>query len=112
MTGFRVGYACAPPPIIGAMTKIHQYAIMCAFNTSREAAIEALENCDRDVALMRNDYEQRRDFVVNRLNEIGLPCHVPQGTFYVFPRISHTGLTGREFSPAASEKQTGRGCTW
>jgi aminotransferase len=63
MTGFRVGYACAPPPIIGAMTKIHQYAIMCVSNTSQEAAIEALENCDRDVALMRNDYEQRRDFV-------------------------------------------------
>lgn len=98
MTGFRVGYACAPVPIIEAMMKIHQYAIMCASNMSQEAAIEALENCDKEVASMRSDYERRRNFVVSRLNEIGLPCHAPKGTFYVFPRISQTGLTSREFS--------------
>jgi aminotransferase len=98
MTGFRVGYACAPAPIIEAMMKIHQYAIMCASNMSQEAAIEALENCQKEVETMRNDYERRRNFVVNRFNEIGLPCHVPKGTFYTFPNISPTGLKSKEFS--------------
>ncbi len=98
MTGFRVGYACAPAPIIEAMMKIHQYAIMCASNMSQEAAIEALENCQKEVETMRNDYERRRNFVVNRLNEIGLPCHVPKGTFYAFPNITPTGLKSKEFS--------------
>ena len=98
MTGFRVGYACAPAPIIEAMMKIHQYAIMCASNMSQEAAIEALENCQKEVETMRNDYERRRNFVVSRLNEIGLPCHVPKGTFYAFPNITPTGLKSKEFS--------------
>jgi aminotransferase len=98
MTGFRVGYGCAPASLIEAMMKVHQYAIMCASNMSQEAAIEALENCGREVTSMVNDYERRRNFVVSRLNEMGLPCHVPKGTFYVFPRISQTGLTSREFS--------------
>jgi aminotransferase len=98
MTGFRVGYACAPAPIIEAMMKIHQYAIMCASNMSQEAAIEALENCQKEVETMRNDYERRRNFVVSRLNEIGLPCHVPKGTFYAFPNIRPTGLKSKEFS--------------
>jgi aminotransferase len=98
MTGFRVGYACAPGPIIEAMMKIHQYAIMCASNMSQEAAIEALENCQKEVEIMRNDYERRRNFVVNRLNEIGLPCHTPKGAFYAFPRITATGLKSKEFS--------------
>jgi aminotransferase len=98
MTGFRIGYACAPASISEAMMKVHQYAIMCASNMSQEAAIEALENCDKEVASMRSDYERRRNFVVGRLGEIGLPCHAPKGTFYVFPKISDTGLTSREFS--------------
>ncbi len=98
MTGFRVGYACAPGPIIEAMMKIHQYAIMCASNMSQEAAIEALENCQHEVEMMRSDYERRRNFVVNRLNEIGLPCHLPKGAFYAFPSIAPTGLTSKEFS--------------
>jgi aminotransferase len=98
MTGFRVGYACAPAPIIEAMMKIHQYAIMCASIMSQEAAIEALDHCQSEVATMRNDYERRRNFVVNRLNEIGLVCHSPAGTFYTFPKISATGLTSTEFS--------------
>ena len=98
MTGFRVGYACAPAPVIEAMMKVHQYAIMCASNMSQEAAIEALENCGKEVASMVSDYERRRNFVVSRLNEIGLPCHLPKGTFYVFPTVSQTGLTSREFS--------------
>jgi aminotransferase len=98
MTGFRVGYACAPSPIIEAMMKIHQYAIMCAPTMSQEAAIEALENCQREVETMRSDYERRRNFVVNRLNEIGLPCHSPKGAFYVFPNITPTGLKSKDFS--------------
>ena len=98
MTGFRVGYACAPSPIIEAMMKIHQYAIMCASTMSQEAAIEALENCQREAETMRNDYERRRNFVVNRLNEIGLPCHSPKGAFYVFPNITPTGLKSKDFS--------------
>jgi len=98
MTGFRVGYACAPSPIIEAMMKIHQYAIMCAPTMSQEAAIEALENCQREVETMRSDYERRRNFVVNRLNEIGLPCHSPKGAFYVFPNITPSGLNSKDFS--------------
>ena len=98
MTGFRVGYACAPAPLIEALMKVHQYAIMCASIMSQEAAIEALENCDREVEAMRRDYEQRRNFVVRRLNEMGLPCHAPKGAFYAFPDISGTGLSSTEFS--------------
>jgi len=98
MTGFRVGYACAAAPLIEALMKVHQYAIMCASIMSQEAAIEALENCDREVEAMRRDYEQRRNFVVRRLNEMGLPCHAPKGAFYAFPDISGTGLSSTEFS--------------
>jgi aminotransferase len=98
MTGFRIGYACAPGPIIEAMMKVHQYAIMCASNMSQEAAIEALENCQNAVEAMRNDYERRRNFVVNRFNEIGLRCHLPKGAFYAFPSIATTGLRSKDFS--------------
>jgi aminotransferase len=98
MTGFRVGYACAPSAIIEAMMKVHQYAIMCASNMSQEAAIEALENCQNTVEAMRSDYERRRNFVVKRFNEIGLPCHLPKGAFYAFPRIAATGLKSTDFS--------------
>jgi aminotransferase len=98
MTGFRVGYACAPAPMIEAMMKIHQYAIMCASIMSQEAAIEALENCQKEVEIMRGDYERRRNYVTNRLNEIGLPCHTPKGAFYAFPKITSTGLNSVNFS--------------
>ena len=98
MTGFRVGYACAPGPIIEAMMKIHQYSIMCASTMSQEAAIEAFENCQSEVEAMRSDYEKRRNYVVNRLNEIGLPCHSPKGAFYVFPDITPVGLNSKDFS--------------
>jgi aminotransferase len=97
MTGFRLGYACAPAPIIEAMMKIHQYAIMCASIMSQEAAIEALDHCAKEVEEMRNDYQRRRNFVVSRLNEIGLPCHSPKGTFYVFPDIRPAKRTSVEF---------------
>jgi aminotransferase len=98
MTGFRVGYACAPAPLIEALMKVHQYAIMCASIMSQEAAIEALENCDREVEAMRRDYEQRRNFIVRRLNGMGLSCHSPKAAFYAFPDISGTGLSSAEFS--------------
>ena len=87
MTGFRLGYACAPQPIIEAMMKIHQYAMLCAPIMSQNAAIEALENGTPAMLEMRNAYHQRRDFLVRRLNEIGLECHLPGGAFYVFPDI-------------------------
>lgn len=98
MTGFRLGYACAPEPIIEAMMKIHQYSMLCAPITSQMAAVEALENGAPSVANMRDSYHQRRDFLVRRLNEMGLECHTPGGAFYVFPDIRGTGLSSREFA--------------
>ena len=105
MTGFRMGYACAPQPIIEAMMKIHQYSMLCAPIMSQNAAIEALENGTPAMIEMRNSYHQRRDFLVRRLNEIGLDCHMPGGAFYVFPDISKTGLTSKEFAFGLLEKE-------
>jgi len=98
MTGFRLGYACAPQPLIEAMMKIHQYAMLCAPITSQAAALEALENGESAMIEMRNSYHHRRDFLVGRLNDIGLDCHLPGGAFYVFPDISKTGLSSRDFA--------------
>ena len=98
MTGFRIGYACAPPVLTEAMMKVHQYAILCANTMAQDAAIEALESGDGDVAMMRKEYEARRNFIVRSLNDMGLPCFKPLGAFYVFPDIRSTGLTSREFS--------------
>ncbi len=98
MTGFRVGYACAPPVLTEAMMKVHQYAILCANTMAQDAAIEALESGEGDVAMMRKEYEARRNFIVRSLNDMGLPCFKPLGAFYVFPDITSTGLTSREFS--------------
>jgi aminotransferase len=97
MTGWRLGYAAAPAPVIGIMTKIHQFAIMCAPTTSQHAAIEALKNCDEEIERMREEYNVRRQFCVNSLNRLGLSCHDPKGTFYVFPSIQSTGLTSDAF---------------
>ncbi len=98
MTGFRLGYACAPPPIIEAMMKIHQYSMLCAPIMSQNAALEALENGMGQVEKMRDSYHQRRDFLVKRFNEIGLQCHIPGGAFYLFPDIRGTGLSSQEFA--------------
>ena len=98
MTGFRVGYACAPPILTEAMMKVHQYAILCANTLAQDAAIEALESGDTDVAMMRKEYEARRNYIVRSLNDLGLPCFQPLGAFYVFPDIRSTGLTSKEFS--------------
>ncbi len=98
MTGWRLGYACGPAEIINQMTKIHQYAIMCAPTTSQYAAVEALKNGDEDVQMMRQSYNERRRFVVHSLHEMGLPCFEPLGAFYVFPCIKEFGLSSEEFA--------------
>ena len=97
MTGWRLGYACAPAPIMKMMLKLHQFALMCAPTTAQHAAIEALTNGEEDVAEMRQDYDVRRRLIVRELTEIGLTCFEPEGAFYVFPSIQSTGLTSEEF---------------
>ena len=97
MTGWRLGYAAGPAPIIKQMTKIHQFAIMCAPTTSQFAAIEALENCDEDVRVMAEEYDERRRLIVDSLNHMGLTCFEPEGAFYVFPSVKKTGLTSEKF---------------
>jgi aminotransferase len=98
MTGFRLGFACAPPDLIEAMMKIHQYTIMCAPILSQKAAIEALNRGDADIEEMRGQYRQRRNFICGALNEMGLACHVPPGAFYAFPCVKGYGLTSKEFA--------------
>jgi aminotransferase len=105
MTGFRIGYACGPAAVIDGMLKVHQYAIMCAPIASQEAAIEALRN-GRDAMLhMRDKYRERRDFIVRRFNELGLPCHLPRGAFYAFPSIQSTGMDSMTFAQKLLEDQ-------
>ena len=98
MTGWRLGYACGPKEIITQMTKIHQFAIMCAPTTSQYAAVEALRNGDEDVAVMREAYNQRRRYLMHSFKEMGLPCFEPFGAFYVFPCIKEFGMTSEEFA--------------
>lgn len=98
MTGWRLGYACGPAAIVRQMTKIHQYAIMCAPTTSQYAAVEALNNGDADVEMMRESYNERRRFVLNMLKEMGLPCFEPEGAFYVFPCIAEFGMSAEDFA--------------
>ena len=97
MTGWRLGYACAPEAILRQMLKIHQYAIMCAPTTSQYAAVQALRHCDEDIERMREEYDMRRRFIVNRLNGMGLSCFEPEGAFYVFPSIARSKLSSDEF---------------
>lgn len=98
MTGWRLGYACAPEPIITQMLKIHQYAIMCAPTTSQYAAVEAMKHCDGDVAQMREEYNARRHYLVHRFAEMKLQCFEPFGAFYIFPSIKEFGMTSEEFA--------------
>ena len=98
MTGWRLGYACGPAEILSQMTKLHQYAIMCAPTNSQYAAVEALKNGDEDVAMMRESYDQRRRFLVHTLREMGLSCFEPYGAFYIFPSIQEFGMTSEEFA--------------
>ncbi len=97
MTGWRLGYACGPQPLIKVMTKVHQSAVMCAPTTSQYAAITALRRCDGDIEAMRGEYDMRRRLLVSSLNRMGLDCFEPQGAFYAFPSIRRTGLSSEAF---------------
>ena len=97
MTGWRLGYACGPAPLLSQIMKIHQYAIMCAPTTSQHAAVEALRSCDGEVEKMREEYDARRRLIVKGFNDLGLECREPKGAFYAFPCIKSTGLTSEEF---------------
>jgi aminotransferase len=98
MTGFRIGYACAPVELTEAMMRIHQYSMLCASIISQEAALEAIQHGEPDTIEMRDQYKVRRNFVVNALNAMGLTCHLPRGSFYAFPSVARTGLNAREFA--------------
>lgn len=98
MTGWRLGFTCAPEEISSAMLKIHQYAMMCASTPAQYAALEALQHGMSDVESMKKDYRQRRNYMVQSFKEIGLDCHLPGGAFYVFPSIQSTGLTSEQFA--------------
>ena len=97
MTGWRLGYAAGPTPVIKQMLKIHQFAIMCAPTTSQYAAIEALRNCDSSIENMAAEYNTRRRLIVDAFNKMGLTCFEPEGAFYIFPCIKSTGLSSEEF---------------
>ena len=105
MTGWRLGYACGPAEIIQQMTKIHQFAIMCAPTNSQYAAVEALKNGDADVEEMRVAYNQRRRYLMNAFQEMGLECFEPYGAFYVFPCIKEFGMTSEEFATRFLEEE-------
>ena len=105
MTGWRLGYACGPQEIIAQMTKIHQFAIMCAPTTRQYAAVEALKNGDEDVKEMRTAYNQRRRYLINAFKEMGLECFEPYGAFYVFPCIKEFGMTSEEFATRFLEEE-------
>ena len=98
MTGWRLGYAMGPADILKQMTKIHQFAIMCAPTVSQYAAVEAMKNGENDVVMMRDSYNQRRRFLLHEFEKLGIPCFPPYGAFYIFPNISEFGMTSDEFA--------------
>ena len=97
MTGWRLGYLCAPPELVEQMFKIHQYAIMCAPTTAQLAAIDALRNGDEDIAMMTEEYNRRRRYIFNGLKSIGIDSFEPEGAFYIYPKIGNFGLSSEEF---------------
>ncbi|MBL9135634.1 MAG: aminotransferase class I/II-fold pyridoxal phosphate-dependent enzyme [Verrucomicrobiales bacterium] len=105
MTGFRIGYACAPLELTEAMMRIHQYSMLCASIISQEAALEAIQHGEPDTIEMRDQYKLRRNFIVNALNSMGLSCHRPRGSFYAFPSITSTGLTSKQFAVGLLEEE-------
>ena len=105
MTGWRLGYVCAPENVLSQMLKIHQFAIMCAPTTSQYAAVEAMRNGDKDVVEMTQSYNQRRRFLLNEFKEMGLECFEPYGAFYVFPNIKKYGMTSEEFAERLLEEE-------
>ena len=105
MTGWRLGYALGPAPVIKSMTKVHQYCIMSSPTTSQYAAIEALRSCDMDVVAMRQEYNYRRRFIVDSFRNMGLPCFEPLGAFYAFPCIKSLGMTSEDFATRLLEEE-------
>lgn len=105
MTGWRLGYVCAPKEVMKYILKVHQYGIMSSPTTSQYAAIEALKNCDADVLAMRNEYDRRRRLMVSSFREMGYPCFEPLGAFYVFPNISKLGLSSDDFCEALLKEE-------
>jgi aminotransferase len=105
MTGWRIGYACGPAPLIDAMMKVHQYSMLCASIVSQEAALEALLRGWDSVLKMREQYHRRRDLIVRRFNEIGLMCHSPRGSFYAFPNVSASGRSEKDFAVGLLQQQ-------
>ncbi len=105
MTGFRIGFACGPKTLIGAMTRIHQYSMLCASIVSQEAALEALRNGKEPMIEMREEYRQRRNFMVKALNNMGLDCHLPRGSFYAFPSVKSTSLDSKTFATGLLESE-------
>ena len=105
MTGWRVGFACGPSEIISAMTKIHQYTIMCVNITSQMAAYEALEAGRKSVIEMKREYRRRREFIIDGLNNLGLVCRSPQGAFYAYPSVKKTGMSSMEFAKSLLNRQ-------
>jgi aminotransferase len=105
MTGFRLGFACAPAELVEAMMKIHQYGILCAPITSQAAALEALSGGKALYEPMKEEYRRRRDYLVTRLNRMGIDCHTPGGAFYVFPDVSRFGLSSQEFAMGLLEAE-------
>ena len=110
MTGWRVGFVCGPKEIIAAMTKIHQYTIMCVPITSQMAACEALQTGRKSVEEMKREYKRRREFIVDGLNKLGLECIKPEGAFYVFPSIKKTGLDCFGFCAKIIKGRESGGC--
>jgi aminotransferase len=105
MTGWRIGYVCAPKKIVSLMTKIHQYTMLCAPIMSQMAAREALKNGDRSTLQMKREYKRRREIIIPGLNEIGLECHKPEGAFYAFPSIKNSGLSSMDFAKGLLKKE-------
>lgn len=105
MTGFRLGYACAPAPLTDAMMKIHQYTMLCAPILSQEAAMEALKDPESDITEMKSAYLKRRNFLLKSFAELGLPCFMPRGAFYAFPSIQATGLDSKTFALKLLEQE-------
>lgn len=105
MTGFRLGYACGPADLIGAMMKIHQYTMLCASTPSQMAAVEALKHPDADILEMKEEYQRRRNFIHASFTEMGVPCPRPAGAFYAFPFIGGRGLSSREFAYKLLEEE-------
>lgn len=104
MTGWRLGFAAAPQPIVTQMLKIHQYGIMCSPTLSQYSAVVALKDCKKDIEYMRNEYDMRRKLIVKGFNEMGLECFEPEGAFYIFPSIKKTGLSSQQFCEQLIEK--------